>query len=123
MIFAKKTPKTPLNRKVLIPVYTFFFGVKNRAMSKHPILLFTKTLKSTPKLEKYFFLKNINYKFCETCILNKQKYSINNFTTLGCEILAWRKIIIIAIEILAWMKIIIIAIDILTWKKLIISSI
>ena len=54
----KKTPKTPLNRKVLIPVYTFFFRVKNRAMSKHPILLFTKTLKSTPKLENIFFSRD-----------------------------------------------------------------
>ena len=49
---------------------------------KHQILLFTKILKSTLKLEKYFFLQEINYKFFETCILNKNKYFINNFTTL-----------------------------------------
>ena len=37
-----------------------------------------KILKSTPKLGKYFFLQEINYNFFETCILNKNKYFINN---------------------------------------------
>ena len=60
----KNTKNTPQIEKCWYQYTLFFFGVKNRAMPKHPILLFTKTLKSTPKLEKYFFLKNINYKFC-----------------------------------------------------------
>ena len=36
---------------------SFFSGLKIEPWRKNPILLFTTTLNSTPKLEKYFFSK------------------------------------------------------------------
>ena len=42
-------------------------------------------MKSTPKLGKYFFLKERNYNFFETHIVNQKKIFINNFITLTIE--------------------------------------